>query len=110
MGAISVRVPDELETRLNREADLAQLPRSAVVREAIADLVVRRERERFLGEYIAEARRGYADPALHSEALALAEESVELDNEALALAEALPPAQGPSLDALPDPAGAPWWR
>ncbi len=33
MGAISIRVPDEREARLNREADLAGRLRSKVVRE-----------------------------------------------------------------------------
>lgn len=98
MGAISIRVPDELEARLNREADLAGRPRSEVVREAIAELVARRERERFLAEYVAEARAGYGEPTLRAEALTLAEEALALDNEALANAE--------GQAALEEP----WWR
>lgn len=83
MSLISLRLPDELERLLTREADLASRPRSEIAREAIAEYLARRERERFLGE-IARAARA-RDGA---EARALAEEALPLDNEALDLTEA----------------------
>jgi metal-responsive CopG/Arc/MetJ family transcriptional regulator len=83
MSLISLRLPEELERLLNREAELASRPRSEIAREAIADYLARRERDRYIGE-IARAARA-RDPA---EARRMAEESLPLDNESLDLIEA----------------------
>jgi len=103
MGAISVRLPNDLEARLNREAELSARHRSDVIREAIAELVTRRERERYLAAYRAEAKVGYGDSALRAEALAFAEDAIAVDNEALEKAE--------SGAARPNASDeTPWWR
>lgn len=63
MSNISIRLPDELEARLDREARLAGKKRSELAREAIVSYLSRRERARFIGEMAQEARALYSDPA-----------------------------------------------
>jgi metal-responsive CopG/Arc/MetJ family transcriptional regulator len=86
MSAISLRLPEELETRLDGEAALEGVSRSELARKAIADYLERRERERFMEELVAEARAAYADEAIRKEAVEMAEDFLPLDNEALDLA------------------------
>jgi predicted transcriptional regulator len=82
MSLVSIRLPDELEALLSREAARMQRPKSEIAREAIADYLERRERERFLSEIARAAReRGNA------EALTIAAEALPTDNEALAASE-----------------------
>ncbi len=76
MTAISLRLPDEIETRLTQEARIEGCPRSEVARTAIVEYLERREKERFMAEMVEEVRRAYADPALRREALAIAEDGV----------------------------------
>jgi predicted DNA-binding protein len=83
MSAISLRIPEELELRLDSEARRAGVPRSEVARSAIESYLDRVERERFLAGFIAEARLTYGDTASREEALAIADEALPLDNEAL---------------------------
>jgi len=82
MSLISLRLPDELDALLNREARTTKRAKSEIARTAIADYLQRQERERFMADYVRSAMR--RDPA---EALAMAEEFLPLENEALALAE-----------------------
>ncbi len=81
MPALSLRLPDELEHRLEEEAHRAGVPRSEVARQAISDYLARRERERFMAELVAEARTGYGIAALRDEALALAEDALPAEDE-----------------------------
>ena len=96
MGAMSLRLPEQVESRLAEEARRAGVARSEVARAAITDFLDRKERERFLGVFVAEAKAAYDDPAVRNEALAIAAEALPLDNEALDLAE-----RGPSARAKP---------
>ena len=84
MPLVSIRLPDDVEARLAREADRLALPKSELARDAIVDYLERLERERFLGE-IAKAARARGD----EEALAVAKEALSTDNEALTLGEGL---------------------
>ena len=72
MTAISVRLPEDIETRLAEEARLEGRPRSEVAREAIAEYLERREKERFMAEMVAAARALAADPAARRESLEIA--------------------------------------
>jgi predicted transcriptional regulator len=82
MSLVSIRLPDDLEKLLTREAARTQRPKSEIARDAIVDYLERMERERFLGEIARAAReRG------HPEALAIAAEALTTDNEALAASE-----------------------
>ena len=87
MTALSLRVPAELERRLDLEARRAGVPRSAIARTAIEELLDRRERERYLAAFVAEARATYGDSKIREESLALADEALPLDNEALEVTE-----------------------
>jgi metal-responsive CopG/Arc/MetJ family transcriptional regulator len=82
MPAVSLRLPDELEHRLEEESHREGVPRSEVVRQALCDYLTRRERERFMNELVAEARAGYGIAALRDEALALAEDALAADGDA----------------------------
>ncbi len=87
MSTISIRLPDDLEEQLVKEAKLEQKSRSVVAREAIREFIAKRERERFLSELIAEARAGYADPEIKREAYEIADDFLHLEIEALDAAE-----------------------
>jgi metal-responsive CopG/Arc/MetJ family transcriptional regulator len=81
---LNIRLPIELERKLTEEAKLAQKSRSELAREALKLYLRLCQRRRHL------ARLRQAAAALYeTEAYALAKESLPLDNEALAIAEAL---------------------
>ena len=82
MSLVSIRLPDDVEARLAREAARAQRPKSEIARDAIVDYLERLERERFLAE-IARAARARGD----DEALEATNEALPTDNEALEIAE-----------------------
>jgi predicted transcriptional regulator len=82
MATLNMRLNDELDRQLAREAELAAQTRSELARQAIAAFLAQRERQRFLGE-IARAALEHEG----REAVALAEEALVTDNEALRLAE-----------------------
>lgn len=81
MAAISVRLPDKLESRLSAEAEIEGKGRSEVAREAIADYLARREQERFMAEMVAEARAAYATEAIRQEAAEMSATFLALDTE-----------------------------
>lgn len=82
MPTLSLRLPDDVDALLDREAGVSLRPKSEIARQAIVDFLVRRERERF-HQAILRAARARGD----AEALEIAAEGLPLDNEALALAE-----------------------
>jgi predicted transcriptional regulator len=90
MTALSIRIPEELDSRLDTEAQRAGVPRSEIARTALEDFLSRRERERFLAAFVAEARATYGDAVNRDEMLALADEALPHDNAALEIAEAGP--------------------
>ena len=82
MATLNMRLDDELEQRLAREASLENQTRSELARAAIANYLAQRERRRFQAEILRAARaRG------DREAVATAEEALYTDNEALELSE-----------------------
>lgn len=97
MSAISVRLPEELEAQLTREAEIEGKPRSEVAREAITEYLARRERERFMKEMVAEARAAYSSEAIRQEVRDITEDFRPLDNEALD-------------DDTTDESGEKWWK
>ena len=80
MPAISLRLPDDIETNLKAEAQLAGKSQSEIARIAIAEYLARRERERFMAEMVAEVRMAYADPEIRHEALEIAEDFAAADS------------------------------
>ncbi len=91
MPGFSLRLPDDLETRLDDEAQREGLARSEVARTAIAEYLDRRERERYMATFVSEARAAYSNPRIRRDSLALAEEALALDNEGLRVAESRGP-------------------
>jgi len=82
MATLNLRLDDDLDERLTREAEIADETRSELARAAIAALLEQRERQRFLAAIARAAReRG------GREAQAVAEEALPADNEALEIAE-----------------------
>lgn len=82
MAILNMRLDDELDRRLAREANLENQTRSELARAAIANYLAQRERRRFQAEILRAARaRG------DREAVAMAEEALYTDNEALELSE-----------------------
>jgi predicted transcriptional regulator len=90
---VILRLPADLEQRLDREAELSGRTRSDVICEAVSQFIARRERERFMAEYVAEATEGYSDPVRRREAIEIAEEALPLDNECLDRIDAPTPGQ-----------------
>jgi len=68
MSAMSLRLPDDIERRLDAESSATGLTRSDLARTAIAEFLQRRERDRFMRQLLAEARTAYADPATRAAA------------------------------------------
>jgi predicted transcriptional regulator len=82
MSLVSIRLPEDIEARLAREAARTQRPKSEIARDAIVDYLARMERERFLDDIARAARERD-----HGEALAVAAEALVTDNEALDASE-----------------------
>jgi predicted transcriptional regulator len=87
MAGLSLRLPEELETKLDEGARREGVARSEVARTAIAEFLERKARERHIAAFVAEARAAYADPVIRDEARTLAKEALPLDNEGLRVAE-----------------------
>jgi predicted transcriptional regulator len=87
MALVSIRLPDDIENGLSREAERTHRSKSEVARDAIADYLRRQERERYLASLETAARAIAQDPAGRREALEIAEEFLPLENEAWAVAE-----------------------
>ena len=89
MTSLSIRLPDELESRLSLEARREGKPRSEVIREAIAEYVVRKERERFMLEVATAASAIARDSAARSEGHEIAEDLADEGLYDLVVAERL---------------------
>jgi len=105
MPALSLRLPEDLDHRLEEEARREGLPRSEVARQAISEFLTRREKERFMTELVAEARSAYANEAIRREALEIAEEGIVTSNETLDIAEGRKPGEP-----MPEEPGERWWK
>ncbi|HEX9627375.1 MAG TPA: hypothetical protein VGA00_10610 [Acidiferrobacterales bacterium] len=92
MSLLSIRLPKDLEKQLADEARLTQKKRAQLVREALADYLQGRRRERFLAEMTRAAGALGSDERARREAGETAEGFLPLDNEALSLVEAREPA------------------
>jgi predicted transcriptional regulator len=82
MGILSMRLDDDLDAQLSREAERENRTRSELVREALGTWLRERERQRFIAEIARAARNLDA-----AGSRAIAEEAVAYDNEALRAAD-----------------------
>ncbi len=93
MSTLSLRIPDHLDKQLGEEASRENKSRSELVRDAVADYLARKEKARFLGDFVAEARAGYANADIRQDAQAIADDFLPVENEA-----------------LPPPTDDKWWK
>lgn len=93
MATVSLRIPDALDKQLEEEASRENKSRSELVRDAVTDYLTRKEKARFLEDFVAEARAGYANDAIRQDAQAVADDFLLVENEALDL-----------------PIDDPWWK
>jgi metal-responsive CopG/Arc/MetJ family transcriptional regulator len=100
MVAPSLSLPEDLDEQLAEESALTGLTRAELIRQALAEYMQRRRRERLINEYVQEAARGYASTAVREEALEMAEAALAAGNEALERAESAPQAETDEA----------WWR
>lgn len=82
MSTLNVRLPDDLEALLEREARRSHKPRSELAREAIRAHLAQLERARFMSEMGRAAHAIGADPALRRDAETIAGEFQALEDEA----------------------------
>lgn len=80
MSNISIRLPEDLENKLEEEAQRAHKKRSELAREAIADYLQRVERERFLDDMVRAARVLYSNPEAVEEARQIQVDFDAVDN------------------------------
>lgn len=66
--ALSLRLSDDLDAQLNEEARQAGFSRSELARQALAEFLARREKERYMTEIVAAAKALAADPKAREEA------------------------------------------
>lgn len=105
MAALSLRLPHELERRLGEEARHCGQPRSELIREALEELLRRREQERLVAGLVAAAEALANDASARAESLDLAADFLPADSEALALAQV-----AASQDQPAQPMPQQWWR
>ena len=104
MGALSLRLQDDLERKLSQEASLSGQPRSQLIREALEALLLHRERERAEAALVGAATALATNDEAREETLAIAADFLHAENEALALGE-----PGVGLNDGNSPASL-WWR
>jgi len=105
MSTLTLRLPDELDARLNRLAALENKSRSELARTALDSFLREMERTRFMDEMVAAALVLATNPEARAESIAIAEEFLPLENEALDIAEGRKPG-----DPWPEELGEIWWR
>ncbi len=77
MVNISVRLPPEIEKKLDDEVRLTERSRSELVREAVGDYLTRQQKERIVEEMRQAARALNSKPDAQRDATAIAEQGVE---------------------------------
>ena len=105
MPAFSLRLPHDLERRLGEEARHCGQARSELIREALEELLRRREQQRFMAGLVAAAEALASDASARAESLDVAADFLPADCEALALAEGTT-----SRELSGQPSPQPWWR
>lgn len=105
MSTLTLRLPDELDARLNRLAALEDKSRSELARTALDSFLRELERKRFMDELVSEAKAAYTNEAIRNEVREMAEEFLPLENEALDIAEGRKPGEP-----WPEELGEKWWK
>lgn len=101
MATLTVRLPDDLDRQLTALAAQTHRNRSDLARTALEKFLRDQEQKRLMAEMVEAARFLATNPEARAESLAIAEEFLPLDNEALDLAEGRKPG---------DPEPEQWWK
>ncbi|OZB84613.1 MAG: hypothetical protein B7X28_00015 [Halothiobacillus sp. 13-55-253] len=101
MATLNLRLPDSLDKQLSALAAQTQQNRSDLVRAALEQYLRDQERERLMADMEAAFRVLATSPEARAESIAIAEEFLPLENEALDFAEGREPG-----DAEPEA----WWK
>lgn len=101
MGTLTLRLPEKLDARLSKLAKLEETTRSELARAALEKFLCEMEREKLMADIVEAARFLATNPEARAESLAIAEEFLPLENEALDIAEGRKPG---------DPEPEPWWK
>lgn len=104
MPALTLRLPQTMETRLEAEALFEGKARSEVVREALDKFLGEQEQGRFLGAMIQEMRS--MPQVYRADGLQAAEEGLIQDNQSLERAERRKGSKASKSKA----SEGPWWR
>jgi len=87
MGTLTLRLPEKLDARLSEFARLEDISRSEVARTALEKFLREMEREKLLAGMVEAARFLATNPEARAESIAIADEFLPLDIEALDIAE-----------------------
>ena len=101
MGTLTLRLPENLDARLSEFAKLEDTSRSELARTALEKFLREMEREKLLAGMVEAARFLATNPEARAESIAIAEEFLPLDNEALDIAEGRKSG---------DPEPEQWWK
>lgn len=101
MATLTLRLPDDLDRQLAALAAQTHQTRSDLARTALEKFLRDQEQERLMAKMVEAARFLATNPEARAESLAIAEEFLPLDNEALDLAEGRKPG---------DPEPEQWWK
>lgn len=101
MATLTLRLPDNLDRQLTVLAAQTHQNRSELVRTALEKFLRDQAREQLLAEMVEAARFLATNPEARAESIAIAEEFLPLDNEALDIAEGRKPG---------DPEPEKWWK
>lgn len=101
MATLNIRLPDSLDQQLTALAAQTHQNRSDLARTALEKYLREQAQERMMAEMEAAFRILATHPEARAESIAIAEEFLPLDNEALDLAEGRQPS---------DPQPEQWWK
>ena len=101
MATLNIRLPDKLDQQLTALAAQTQQNRSDLARTALEKYLREQAQERMMAEMEAAFRFLATNPEARAESIAIAEEFLPLDNEALDRAEGRKPG---------DPEPEQWWK
>lgn len=105
MATLTLRLPDSLDRQLTALAALTHQNRSELARTALEKFLRELEREQLLAKMVEAARFLATDPEARAKSIAVAEEFLPLDNEALDIAEGRKPG-----DPWSEELGEKWWK
>ena len=105
MPTLTLRLPDSMDRQLSELAARKHLNRSELARTALEQYLREQERERLIAEMEAAFRILATNSEARAESIAIAEEFLPLENEALDIAEGRKPGEP-----WPEELGEIWWK